>query len=325
VLATVTRGGVVESVHRGSLIALAADGSTVLELGEPHRPVFPRSALKPLQLAGMLRAGLDRLLRPGADDDLLAVAAASHAGEPRHRAAVLRLLARAGLDETALRNRPLLPKGEAARTAVLRSGGGPSALAADCSGKHAAMLATCVASGAPLEGYLAPESPVQRAVRAEVERATGEPAAAVTVDGCGAPLLAVSLTGLARALAAAAVGPADSPGRVVLDAMRAHPGLVGGTGRSVTALMAGVPGLAAKEGAEGVMVATTGSGAAVALKLDDGAARGRAPVLVAALRALGESAPELRRWATEPVLGGNAAVGEVAATLGPPAARASRT
>ena len=320
------RGGVVESVHRGSVVAVRADGSAALELGDPDAPVFPRSCLKPLQAAGLLRAGLDRVLTPGRDDDLLALAAASHSGEPRHVAGVRRLLALAGLDEGALRNRPLLPLGEAAAAGVLRSGGGPSPLTADCSGKHAAMLATVVARDEDVDGYLDPDAPVQTAVRAEVERAVGAAVAARTVDGCGAPLFAVPLRGLAAALGAYAREPAgaasaasaDSPagaGRRVAAAMRAHPELVGGEGRAVSELMRAVPGLVVKDGADGVVVAATADGAATAVKLDDGAARGRVPVLVAALGLLGVDEAVLGPWREEPVVGGSEVVGSVVAAL----------
>jgi L-asparaginase II len=344
VLARVVRGGVVESVHRGSVVAVRADGSTALALGDPDAPVFPRSCLKPLQAAGLLRAGLGQVLVPGRDDDLLALAAASHSGEPRHVAGARRLLALVGLDDRALRNRPLLPLGDAAAADVLRGGGRPSAVTADCSGKHAAMLATVVVRGEDVDGYLEPDSPVQTAVRAEVERAVGGPVAAPTVDGCGAPLFAVPLRRLASALGAYARTPDsadsahrsdgadsahrsdgadsahrsdgdESAGRRVADAMRAHPEMVGGGGRAVSGLMRAVPGLVVKDGADGVVVAATADGAAVALKLDDGAARGRVPVLVSALAALGVNGAALAAWREEPVVGGSEVVGSLVSAL----------
>lgn len=315
VLARVERGEVVESVHRGSVVVLRPDGSRALALGDPDAAVFPRSCLKPLQAAGLLRAGLDQVLTPGRDDDLLALAAASHSGEPRHADGVRRLLRQVGLDEHALGNRPLLPLGDDAAALVLRAGGGPSALSADCSGKHAAMLATGAALGLPVEGYLQPESPVQVAVREEVERATGSPVRATTVDGCGAPLFAVPLAGLAAALAAYVRQSPGEPGRRVVDAMRSHPEMVGGQGRAVTDLMRAVPGLVVKDGADGVVVAATAEGGAVAVKLDDGASRGRVPVLAAALRLLGVDAAALEPWSSEPVVGGSRVVGAVTGTL----------
>ena len=204
----------------------------------------------------------------------------------------------------------MLPLSEAAAHTLLAGGGAASALTMNCSGKHAAMLATCVANGWPVEGYLSPGHPVQQAIIAGIERLAGEPVLHVAVDGCGAPQHALSLPGLARAFAALASATAG-PERQVADAMRAHPFLVGGTGRDVTQLLQGVPGLVAKDGAEGVYAAALADGSAVALKIDDGAGRARTPVLVAALRLLGATAPVLAELATAAVFGGDAVVGEV--------------
>ncbi|HWB67356.1 MAG TPA: asparaginase [Mycobacteriales bacterium] len=307
VVAEVVRNSVVESRHHGSVIALDPHGDVVLSLGDPHAPMLPRSALKPLQAAGMVRAGLD------VDDDLLALVCASHSGEAGHVAGVRRLLATAGLDEAALDNTPDLPLDPQARDDAIRAGHGPARITQNCSGKHAGMLASCVANGWPTDGYLAPEHALQRALREAVEDLTGEPVAATVVDGCGAPQFAVSLTGLARAFARLAVAsPETAEGRCA-HAMRDHPHLVGGSGRDVTALLAGVPGLVAKEGAEGVYVAATSDGAAVAVKIEDGAGRARLPVLVAALRQLGVAAPTLDDLAVVPVLGHGERVGEVRA------------
>jgi L-asparaginase II len=180
------------------------------------------------------------------------------------------------------------------------------------------MLATVVARGEDVDAYLDADAPVQSAVRAEVERAVGEPVAARTVDGCGAPLFAVPLRGLAAALSAYAREPArgdraDSAGRRVAAAMRAHPEMVGGEGRPVTELMRAVPGLVVKDGVDGVVVAATAEGAAVAVELDDGAARGRVPVLVAALAVLCVDVSALAPWREEPVVGGSEVVGSVVA------------
>ena len=183
----------------------------------------------------------------------------------------------------------------------------------NCSGKHAAMLATCVVRGWPLPGYLAQDAPLQVALAAAVAELAGEPVAHVAVDGCGAPQHALTLTGLARAYGRLVRAPEGSPERRTADAMRAHPDVVGGTGRDVTLLMAGLPGLLAKDGAEGVYAAALPDGSAVALKVADGAGRPRVPVLVAALRALGADAPVLDELATLPVLGGGRVVGEVRA------------
>ncbi len=285
-------------------MVLRPDGSVLLSLGDVDRPVFPRSSNKPLQAVGMLAAGWEP-----ADDEELALAAASHSGEPQHLTVVRRLLGPHGAED--LQCPPSLPLDEAAAHAVLAAGGGPTRDQMNCSGKHAAMLATCRANGWPTATYLDPRSSLQVALTAAVERLAGEPVRHVAVDGCGAPQHALTLTGLARAFSRVVTGGPGTQERRVADAVRAHPELVGGTGRDVTRLMQGVPGLLAKDGAEGVYAAALPDGSAVALKIDDGAGRPRAAVMVAALRLLGADAPVLSELATAPVLGGGQPVGEV--------------
>ncbi|NAZ88734.1 asparaginase, partial [Kineococcus sp. T90] len=254
-VATLTRGGLVESVHHGSVAVAGPGGALLAAAGDVTSPVYPRSALKPLQAVAMVRSGLD--LPP----DLLALACASHSGGPEHLSRVLRVLELAGLGPQDLRNTPDLPVGEAERAAWTAAGRGPQALAQNCSGKHAAMLATCRAAGWGTDGYLDPGHPLQRRVVETVAQLCGEPATHPTADGCGAPLVAVSLAGLARALARiAAAAPGTPEGRVAA-AMTAHPELVAGEGRDTTALARAVPGLLAKDGAEGVQVAATAAGA----------------------------------------------------------------
>ena len=304
-LAEVVRSGYVESTHTGSLVALRPDGSAAVAVGDLARPVFPRSSNKPLQAVALLRAGWV----PG-DEQQLALATASHSGEAAHLDVVRRMLGPLG--EGALGCPASLPLSESAAQATLARGGGPTRLQMNCSGKHAGMLATCVANGWPVEGYLRPEHPVQRAVTAGLEELAGERVLHVAVDGCGAPQHALTLPGLARAFAAIA-SATEGPERQVADAMRAHPFLVGGTGRDVTALLEGLPGVVAKDGAEGVYACGLADGSAVALKIEDGAGRARTPVLVAALRAMGLSAPVLDALSVLPVLGGAAVVGQVRA------------
>jgi L-asparaginase II len=304
VVVELVRSGVVESVHAASVVAAGPDGSPVLALGVVDRPVFPRSSNKPLQAVGLLDAGW-----APEDDPALVLATASHSGQPEHLEVVRRTLASAGLTEAALQCPAMLPLSDAAAADLLASGGRASALTMNCSGKHAAMLACCVARGWDPADYLARESPVQVEVQAGLERLAGERVTAVAVDGCGAPQHALTLTGLARAFGALATSD-GSAGRTAA-AMRAHPFLVGGTGRAVTELIAGVPGLVAKDGAEGVFAAALPDGSAVAVKVADGANRAAVPVLVAGLRALGVQADVLDRLASEPVLGGGVPVGEL--------------
>ena len=255
----------------------------------------------------MLRAGLP--LTEPAD---VALVSASHAGEGFHLERV-GCAARAAPGWTSRRctARPTCRWATAAREAVLRAGGGPTRIQMNCSGKHTGMLLTCLAAGWPLDGYWRPEHPLQQRLAAAIEEFTGEEAAAVGVDGCGAPVLAVSLTGLARAYLRLVAAEPGTVERTVADAMRAYPELVGGTQADDTRLMRGVPGLLAKVGAEGVIAAAVPGVGAVALKIDDGAARARMPVLVSALRRLGVDAPVLTEYAEVPLLGGGLPVGAV--------------
>lgn len=307
VVAEVVRSGFVEGRHTGSAVAVRPDGSRPVELGRPEQPVFPRSSNKPLQAVALLDCGLD------IDGELLAVATASHSGEDTHIRLVRELLARAGLGEDALGCPPSLPLDEAAATALLRSGAGPTRLHMNCSGKHAAMLTTCVVNGWPTGSYLDEAHPLQVAISATIERVAGEPVAAVGVDGCAAPQHALSLVGLARAYGRLVCSAPGTSERRVADAMRAHPGVVGGTGRDVTQLMEVLPGLLAKDGAEGVYAVALADGTGVALKIEDGAARARTPLLLAILAALGIRSDGLEPLATTPVLGGGVPVGEVRA------------
>lgn len=303
-LAEVIRSEFREGIHHGSVVVLDAAGEVHAAAGDVDSPIFPRSANKPMQAIGMLRAGL-RL----ADAADLAVVCASHHGTEHQAARVTALLRTAGLAESALRCPPDLPLDETARTALLAAGGGRSRILMNCSGKHAGMLLTCLAAGWPIEEYWRPEHPLQERIRRAMEQATGEEVAAVGVDGCGAPVLAVSLTGLARAYLRLVSGAPGSVERTVADAMRAHPLLVGGPQSRDSRLMAGVPGLLAKVGAEGVLAAALPGVGAVAVKIDDGAPRATGPVLVSGLRRLGAAVDV--EW--EPIHGGGVPVGEVRA------------
>lgn len=305
ILLDVTRNGFVESHHRGSFALLDPVGEVTVAAGAPSLPVFPRSSLKPLQAVALVANGY-----PGRGP-ALALAAASHEGEPVHVAAARDILSAAGLDEAALRCPPDLPSGRAALLEYVRAGGGPERVCHNCSGKHAAMLATCVANGWELAGYRDPTHPLQLAIRATIEAMTGETVAAVGVDGCGAPAFAVTLIGLARSFAALATAAAGTPAALVCAAMRAHPELVGGTGRAVSELTAAVDGLVCKDGAEGVWAAALPDGRAFAVKVEDGGARALPPLLAGALRSWGFDGEVVGRWAAVEVLGGGEPVGAV--------------
>lgn len=297
-LAEVTRSGFVESVHLGSVVGLDPDGRVALALGAVDEPILPRSSLKPLQALACLRAGAPL------QGERLAIAAGSHLGEDRHVETVTAMLADAGLTADALRCPPDWPLGEHVKEALLRAGGTAARLRHNCSGKHAAMLAACVANGWPTDAYLDPEHPLQREIRATVEERAGEPVTHVAVDGCGAPVLALTLTGLARAVR-------SLPD--IAAAMRAHPEHVAGDGHVNTELMRALPGTIAKGGAEGVLVAATAQGHAVAVKVIDGAQRATTPVALAALQTLGVDVAPAEHLRTVPALGGGRPVGEVRA------------
>ena len=315
VLAEVVRSGFIESRHRGTAVGLRADAAVAVSAGAATVPVFPRSSNKPLQAAAMLRCGLDL------DGQLLALAAASHSGEDFHVAGVRRILANAGLDEDALRCPADLPLAEEAQRELLAAGAGPARVYMNCSGKHAAMLATCVVAGWPTGSYTDPGHPLQLAIAATVAELAGEPVAAIGVDGCGAPLLAISVSGLARAFRALVLAEPGTPERRVADAMRAYPAWTSGTTRPECELMTAVPGLLLKAGAEGVEAFALADGRAGALKIEDGSQRARTPITVALLRDLGVAdvpgtdLAVLESMAVGPVIGGGALVGEVRATL----------
>jgi L-asparaginase II len=313
VLAEVVRSGFVESRHRGSIAAIAADGSVLLAAGTADVPTFPRSSNKPFQAAAMLRCGLKL------DGELLALAAASHSGEDFHVAGVRAILASAGLTEDALQCPPDYPLDEQASRAMIAAGAKPDRIHMNCSGKHAAMLATCVAAGWPTESYRDPDHPLQQEIKSVISKLAGEPVAAIGVDGCGAPLMAISVTGLARAFRAIVLAEPGTAERAVADAMRAYPEWTSGTARPERALMRAIPGLLVKSGAEGVEGFALADGRAGAFKTEDGAARGRVPVSVRLLRELGaETEPgadvdALAALATSPVYGGGQVVGEIRA------------
>lgn len=307
VVAHVVRQGFVESVHRGIAVVTAPDGSVERAWGDAATPVLPRSSLKPLQAVALLRAGA-----PLAGESL-ALACASHSGEPGHLSGVRATLAASGFTVDALRNTPGRPIGEQALADWLRAGHGEERLAQNCSGKHAGMLAACRAAGWDPHDYLAPDHPLQRLVVAVVAEITGEAVVATVTDGCGAPVHAFALAGLARAFGRLASATEGAEARVAA-AMRDHPWFVGGSGRPDSVLMADVPGVLAKGGAEAVLAVGLPDGRGVAVKIADGA---RADQVVAAsvLAGLGLPPDAVARLGDVPVLGHGERVGSVVAVL----------
>ena len=304
VLATAWRGNTAESVYRGHVAVVDASGATVAALGDPEAVTPLRSCAKPLQALPFVELAMDAVAATEAE---LALACASHNGEDEHVATARRLLARAGVHESELECGPQLPTDEATARRLLASGQLPLAVHNNCSGKHAAMLATCVVQGWPRAGYIDRDHPMQEAVTAALSVHLGLDldAAAWGIDGCGLPTFGVPLSALARAFAAAQRG--DAAFRRCQAAMAAHPFLVAGTGRFDTALLAcGGATITAKIGGAALWVAVLRDrGTAVAVKLEGGAGEAIPPVAIALLQRLGavpDPLPEpLERYA-EPVL-----------------------
>jgi L-asparaginase II len=309
VVAEVVRDGLVESVHHGEVIGVDSAGEVALQIGDPTGVMYPRSSSKPIQAVAMLRSGVDL------DGELLALAAASHSGEDFHVDGARRILAKVGLDEGALQCPPAMPMELEDQIRHIRAGGGPDRIHMNCSGKHAAMLATCVVNDWPIETYTDPEHPLQVVIKATIEEFTGETITQAAVDGCGAPLFAFSLLGLARAFRALSLAAEGTAEHRVAEAYRAYPEWTSGTRRDEAQLARAVPGLVNKAGAEAVFAMSMPDGRTVAIKIADGHSRGCMPVAVAALRRLGVDAPELDALSTVPVLGGGRPVGEVRAVV----------
>ena len=302
VLAEYVRSGIVESQHRGFLVALNADGSVNLELGDSAHLIFPRSTVKSFQAAAMVRNGLE--LEPR----LLALGASSHSGSPEHIAAVREILATVNLDESALQCMLDKPLGDAERRAY--GDQAPTRIAMNCSGKHAAMLATCVKNGWSIDNYLDADHPLQIACREELESLSGEKITLTSTDGCGAPLFLISVAGLARAVRAITISQ-DPAHRSVIEASRAFPEMVAGIGRLTTVAMEEVPGLYMKDGVEAVEVASMPDGRTLVFKVSDGSLRPFRALVHAGLKLLGV----VSSYQGEPVLGGGKVIGEIRATF----------
>ena len=301
ILVEVVRNEMVESVHDGHLLILDSSGKDLLKIGDVDQLIYPRSAVKSLQASAMLRAGLK------VSGEQLALACASHAGSRAHLDVALSTLRSVGLDESALRNTPDKPLDPAERAAW--GDKAPTSLAANCSGKHSAMVATCAVNGWDLETYKNPEHPLQIAIAAEFEKLSGEKITKVGVDGCGAALFAISLRALATAVRNLTLSN-EAIHQEVVNACRNNPIMVSGVGRLPTLLMQKVPGLFVKDGAEGVMIMSTPKGEVIVWKMSDGSQRGNSPLSVATLSHLGITV-DLER---ENVMGDGRVVGEIRAS-----------
>ena len=301
-LAEYVRDGVVESTHRGYLLALNSDGSIHRQLGDIDALVFPRSTIKSIQASAMVRHSLD--LEPR----LLALSASSHSGAQMHLDGVREILKLAGLDESALQCAPDRPLGDAER----KEWGDrePSRITMNCSGKHAAMLLTCVKNGWPIENYLDPAHPLQMACKAELEALAGESITLTSTDGCGAPLFLLTVAGLARSIRAITIST-DPIHQSVIDACRTHPLMVAGVGRLTTEMMQNVPGLFMKDGAEAVEVASLADGRTFVFKVSDGALRPFRTLTHACLKSFGVDSP----FEPEKVMGGPRVIGTIRATF----------
>lgn len=311
-LAVLERSGFIESVHIGSAVVVAGDGSVITALGDVAAPIYPRSAVKPFQALAAMQCGVP--LR-GAQ---VAIAAGSHTGSRDHMDVVEGMLKAAGLGEDHLGCPPAWPGDSTARAWLVRTERGQSRLAMNCSGKHAAFLWACVENGWDKSGYLEPNHPMQRAVRTTLEEYTGETVIHTGVDGCGAPVMAVSLSGLARAFSTLAKAPSDKHANAraatIATSMLDYPWAVEGPGKPNTVVMDKLN-IVAKMGAEGVLAMAAPNGAAVAVKVLDG--NGRAATLVgltllAASGAIDISAvAEVLDTVVPPVMGGSQRVGSL--------------
>ena len=317
VAAHVIRSGMVESVHHALIAVTDPDGRVSLAWGDPATPIYPRSANKPLQALAMLENGLDL------DGELLALVCSSHSGEPFHLEGVRRILQRCGLTETDLRNTPDLPYDPDERTRWLRAGREAVRIAQNCSGKHAGMLATCVAAGWDTQTYLDPEHPLQQAMKNTLETTAEDVVTATGVDGCGAPVMSLTMGGLARAFGRLAQAEDGTPAARIRTALVGNPEFLGGTHRDVTALVRHGNGLLAKDGAEAVYAIGLADGRGIAVKITDGYQRARPVVAAGVLRYVGYETSALQTLEDAVVTGHGQPVGRVISALGEPTWHAS--
>ncbi|MGE5587610.1 MAG: asparaginase [Clostridia bacterium] len=291
----VTRGSIVESVHRADVAVADSEGRVLFWVGDPGKVTYWRSCAKPVQAVPVVETGAAQ--RFGFEDREIAVMCASHSGEYAHIRAVAGILHKIGLTDLALACGVHPPLDRDSAKMLAACGVAPWQLHCNCSGKHAAMLAVAIHMGYSIEGYFRPDHPVQRLMLREVSLFTGVPEGdiAVGVDGCGVPVFGLPLASMARAFATLA-SPERLPdvacasaARRVCRAMRTHPHMVAGRGRLTTDLMQ-VAGdqLVAKSGAEGVYcVGILERGLGVAVKIEDGSARAAGPLVLEVLGRMG--------------------------------------
>lgn len=286
VIAEVTRGGIIESRHRGAFCVVDQTGHVISAEGGIAQPVFPRSAIKAFQCQAVLESGAaDRF---GFTDEEIALACASHQGEPDHVRVARSMLAKAGNDEHLYECGAHWPNDEHAHHAAVRDGTGCLAVHNNCSGKHAAMLALARQLGVDPAGYVKREHPVQRAVAAVLGKLCDcDPdQLACGIDGCSVPTWAIPIRALALGFARFC-GPENVTGHRIIAAVRAHPFMVAGTGSFDTGLMTELPRVFVKTGAEGVYCGCVPhAGLGIALKCDDGAGRAAEVAMASVLESL---------------------------------------
>ncbi|WP_353111877.1 asparaginase [Microbacterium sp.] len=317
-LAVVERSGFVESRHAGAAVVLSPDGDVVARYGNTDALILPRSSLKPLQAIACVTAGA------ALEGEQLALSTASHNGTDRHVEVVRDILTAGGLNEDDLDCPPSWPGDSATRDELVRDHGQPSRIRMNCSGKHSAMLRACVASGWPTEGYLDPAHPLQVHIREVVERLIGEKVAHTAVDGCGAPVHAMTLTGLARGIHRIGSASDRSPfalhrvAGTLVRAVRDNPWTVAGPGMPDTIAIEKL-GVFAKMGAEGVMAMVAPDGTTAVLKTLDGSGRAATRVAAQLLAGAGglthADVDALAPALPLSVLGAGAPVGSIRATV----------
>lgn len=291
ILVEVTRGPLVESIHRGAIAIADASGALRFALGDIESPIYPRSSLKPVQALPLVESGAADAF--GLGDEEIALACASHSGEPMHTTRVTAWLARIGCSERDLACGAHPPRDEPTWEAMIRAGERPTRLHNNCSGKHAGFLTVARHWNIATEGYEHIDHPVQQAVATTLSELSGVSDLPWGVDGCAAPNFALPLSAFARALAKFAdpsslASPRKEAATRIVNAMMAHPELVSGTGRACAILMRACNGVAVKTGAEGFYAAIIPElGLGISLKIDDGAGRAAETTIAALLDKLG--------------------------------------